>query len=65
MKSSNTLTFLSLVPAKCQSSPNSPPPRIFGTARIALYRWQNVIIIGLKNGLMEMLNPPYPEGKHQ
>lgn len=29
------LTLRSRVPARCHSSPNSPPPRMFGTARMA------------------------------
>ncbi len=32
MKSSKTFCFFAFVPARCQSSPYSPPPRRFGCA---------------------------------
>ena len=32
VKSSKTFCFFVLIPALCQSSPYSPPPRILGTA---------------------------------
>lgn len=59
--SKTVLTLRSRVPARCHSSPNSPPPRIFGTASIAPYLFRNVSIAALKNGLIEIVKPPYPD----
>ena len=57
MKSSNTFCFFDLVPASCQSSPYSPPPRRLGTANtppISIHtRFATV-----KLGVSEMLKPP-------
>ena len=53
-------TFRSLVPARCHSLPSSPPPRMLGTASTPLHLWTNVRMAPLKNGLMEILKPPYP-----
>lgn len=52
------VTFRSLVPAWCHSSPNSPPPRKLGTARTARKLSKKVIIAGLKNGVSDTVNPP-------
>ena len=54
------LTLRSLIPALCHSSPNSLPPRMFGRAKTAPYDFKKVRIPGLNDGLIEMLNPPYP-----
>lgn len=51
-------TLRSRVPARCHSSPNSPPPRMLATARMAPYFCIHVRIAGLKNGLMDMVKPP-------
>lgn len=53
-------TFVSLVPAKCQFSPNSLPPRILGTARIAPYFCMNVMVDELQYGEIAIEKPPYP-----
>ena len=53
-------TFRSLVPARCQFLPNSPPPRMLGTARTPLHFWRNIKMSPLKKGLMEISKPPYP-----
>jgi hypothetical protein len=36
----------------------SPPPRMLGTARMALYLCRKVRMDGLKKGSIEMLKPP-------
>lgn len=51
-------TFRSRVPARCHSSPNSPPPRMFATARMAPYFCIQLRMAGLKNGLIEIVKPP-------
>ena len=51
-------TLFSRQPAKCHLSPNSPPPLMLGTARMKPYFWANVSKVTLKNGLMEIENPP-------
>ena len=57
MKSSNTFCFFTFLPAWCQSSPYSPPPRRLATATTppmsihAAYSTEN-------NGVSEMLKPP-------
>src|SRR5262245_32581569 len=59
MKSSKTFCFLSSMPAWCQASPNSPPPRRLASAHtppLAIQAAAN----GLKVGLELILNPPYP-----
>ena len=57
MKSSNTFCLLSFVPALCQSSPYSPPPRRLGTAKtppISIHTRFDT----LNAGVSEMLKPP-------
>ena len=58
-KSANATGLFSRTAALCQSSPNSPPPRIFATQ----YKppvWVNIAAtVGEKAGSMEILKPPY------
>ena len=56
-KSSKTFCFLSSIPARCQASPNSPPPRRFGSANTPPFSIQNAAREE-KNGRMLMLKPP-------
>ena len=57
MKSSKTFCFLSSIPASCQASPYSPPPRRFGSAITppASNHWN---IVAEKSGVSETLKPP-------
>ena len=52
------LALFSLDPALCQSRPNSPPPLILTTHKIAPYACKNARRTGLKYGLVDIPNPP-------
>jgi hypothetical protein len=58
MKSSKTFCFRSNIPAWCQSSPYSPPPRRFGTAYTPPRSSQGMSVAE-NAGVTETLNPPY------
>ena len=60
MKSSKPRCLLALMPLRCQSSPYSPPPRMFATAytppNLSTHRMREMA----KPGVSEMEKPPYP-----
>src|SRR6266567_1826137 len=59
MKSSKTFCFLSSIPARCQSSPNSAPPRRLASANTppcSNQRYRSPTKLGVRL----MLKPPYP-----
>src|SRR5579872_7182297 len=58
MKSSKTFCFFSNMPAWCQASPNSPPPRRLGCANTPPCSVHQAAIAE-NCGVREMLNPPY------
>ena len=58
MKSSKTFCFLSSIPAWCQASPYSPPPRRLATRRTPPRSSSTKIREALKAGVMLMLKPP-------
>src|SRR5271156_4057462 len=58
MKSSNTFCFFSNMPARCQSSPNSPPPRRLASAKTPP-RSVHQAAVAEKEGVRDTLNPPY------
>ena len=57
MKSSNTFCLSSCVPALCQASPYSPPPRRLAEANTPP-RSIHTTLDAEKRGWIEMLNPP-------
>src|SRR6185437_8534971 len=59
MKSSNTFCFLPSIPALCQASPNSPPPRKAGTANTPPCCTHQASTED-QLGVTEMSKPPYP-----
>src|SRR5215217_1959774 len=59
MKSSKTFCLCSFVPARCHASPNSPPPRRFGTASTPPASSHTTSAIE-NLGVIGMRNPPYP-----
>src|SRR5439155_779030 len=56
-KSSKTFCFLPSIPARCQLSPYSPPPRRFGSAKRPPAS-THAAAPGKYAGVREMLNPP-------
>lgn len=57
MKSSNTFCLLASMPARCHSSPYSPPPRRF-TMGIDAALFHQRTLSGVKPGVRLMLIPP-------
>src|SRR6185503_15394307 len=60
MKSSKTFCLFPSIPALCQPSPYSPPPRRFGMAMVPPDS-RKTYIDDEKNGCSLMLKPPYPK----
>ena len=62
IKSSKTVCFFPSIPARCQSSPNSPPPRRFASARIPPCSAQTSAS-GQQYGVSLTSNPPSRSAK--
>src|SRR5258707_1175202 len=60
MKSTNTFCLFSFVPARCHSSPYSPPPRRLATAYTPPISIQTSLLTE-NHGVTLILNPPYPK----
>jgi hypothetical protein len=58
-KSSKTFCLCSRIPARCQASPSSPPPRRLATAYTPPAATQ-AAALGLYAGVSGMSKPPYP-----
>ena len=64
MKSSKQFCFFASEPDLCHSCPYSPPPRMFAMQKTAPKCLESTIRLTLNDGVILMLNPPYPYSKH-